>query len=425
MPELTETGTLREGQRIGARRRAPTLRRLAKLTFGGSLVALGGLMLYQQLAVTVSTHAAINARIAVIRAPIDGFATATLGAPGTMVRASAVVGHIDNPLADFSRVADLERRLTTSQLDRRALEARLADLERARAEAAANAGAYRAGRVREDEMLVAQVRANLAAALARADDSAAAARRGALLQARGFQSDAAEEHLRDTAAADRQSALAAKQQLAAQMVELDAARHGVFLGDSYNDAPYSLQQARELKLRITETRTALDSAARSIAALTAQLAAERKRFLANGSAVLTAPVAGRLWLAQAISGEYVSKGQDLFSIIDCATTVVTATASQRDYNELQLGEPARFRVAGTDRSYSAHVVSLGATAADGVYAIAPAHGDRQIVAVVPRLAANREDGCAVGRSGELIFAGSGHALGSRLARALSRLLGFS
>jgi hypothetical protein len=38
-----------------------------------------------------------------------------------------------------------------------------------------------------------------------------------------------------------------------------------------------------------------------------------------------------------------------------------------------------------------------------------------------RLAASREDGCAVGCSGELIFAESGHGLGVRLARALSRL----
>jgi hypothetical protein len=36
-------------------------------------------------------------------------------------------------------------------------------------------------------------------------------------------------------------------------VELDAARSETFLGDSYNDAPSSLQRARELSLRITES----------------------------------------------------------------------------------------------------------------------------------------------------------------------------
>jgi hypothetical protein len=41
--------------------------------------------------------------------------------------------------------------------------------------------------------------------------------------------------------------------------------------------------------------------------------------------------------------------------------MVTASVSDRDYNELHLGDPVRFRVSGTDRDYSGRIVKLGST----------------------------------------------------------------
>jgi len=213
--------------------------------------------------------------------------------------------------------------------------------------------------------------------------------------------------------------IAARKRLDALTVELDAARNGTFLGDSYNDAPSSLQRARELALRMTETQAGLDGMRRKWEAMQSQLAAERDRLAAHSKAVLTAPVEGQLWAVQAAPGEYVRKGQDLLTVLDCSTVIVTASASDRDYNELHLGDPVRFRVSGTDREYAGRIVKLGSSTA---FAIPFDPGSHQIVVAIPTLAANPEDGCAVGRTGEVIFGDTSRGLAARLAQSLRSLL---
>jgi hypothetical protein len=174
------------------------------------------LTFYQQLVVRVSRDAVINARLAVIRAPIDGVATASVTTPGSAMKAGEAGGRVEDLLADDARPAQLLREVSaTARID--------------------------------------EARANLAAAAAREADAKAAAGRGAALHARGFQSDEAQDKARHAQEVEEQGAIAARKRLDTLGVELDAARSGTFLGDSYNDAPSSLQRARELLLRITES----------------------------------------------------------------------------------------------------------------------------------------------------------------------------
>lgn len=397
-------------------------RRVGKFTFGAALLAAGLLTIYQQLVVRVSRDAVINARVAVIRSPIDGIATTTVTTPGTEIKAGTPIGRVEDPLADDARLAQLEREASATELERDSLVRRLSDLERARAEAEAQAEAYRIGRVRQLELRVEEARANLAAATEREGDANATAARGAALHTRGFQSDEAQEKARHTQEIERQEAVATRKRLDALTVELDAARNGTFLGDSYNDVPSSLQRARELALRVAETQTAIDDQARKSEAVLAQLAAERQRLAAHAKATLTAPVEGQLWTVQAAPGEYVRKGQDILTVLDCSTVVVTASVTERDYNELRLGDRVRFRVSGTDRDYAGRIVKLGSTT---TFAIPPAQGRQQIVVSLSDLPTGSEDGCAVGRTGEVTFDDTGRSLTARLARSLRSLLNIS
>jgi multidrug resistance efflux pump len=397
-------------------------RRAAKLACAALLLAAGLVSLYQQLVVRASRDAVINARVAVIRAPIDGIATATVTTPGMAIKTGEAIGRVEDPLADDARLAQLEREASAAELERDSLPRRLTDLERARGEAAAQAEAYRLGRVRQLELRIEEARANLDAAAAREADAKAVVGRGAALHARGFQSDEAQEKARYAQEVEEQAVIAARMRLDALTVELDAARTGTFLGDSYNDAPSSLQRARELALRITETQAALDEMTRKSQAVQSQLADERDRLAAHSKAVLTAPVEGQLWTVLAAPGEYVRKGQDLLTVLDCSTVIVTASVSDRDYNELHLGDPVRFRVSGTDREYAGRIVKLGGSTA---FAIPFDPGSHQIVAAIPKLAASSEDGCAVGRTGEVIFEDVSHGLAARLIGSLRSLLRMS
>jgi len=408
---------------LGSRNRPALLaRRAGKLGFGALLLAAGLFAIYQQLIVRSSRDAVINARVAVIRAPIDGIATATVTTPGATIQVGELIGRVEDPLADDARLAQLQREAGATELEHESLARRLTDLERAHSEAEAQAEAYRLGRVRQLELRIEEARANLDASAAQEADAKAAVGRGAALHARGFQSDEAQEKAHHAEEVTGQAVIAARKRLDALTVELDAARNGTFLGDSYNDAPSSLQRARELALRITETQAGLDEVKRKSEAVQAQLIAERDRLAAHSKTVLTAPVKGQLWTVQAAPGEYVRKGQDLLTVLDCSTVIVTASVSERDYNELHLGDPVKFRVSGTDREYAGHIAKLGSSTA---LAIPFDPGTHQIVLAVPKLAASNEDGCAVGRTGEVIFGDPSQGPVARLARSLRSLLGIS
>src|SRR5437762_5584990 len=175
-------------------------------------------------------------------------------------------------------------------------------------------------------------------------------------------------HAREAA---QQQSIGAQKRVDTLTVELEAARGGTYLGDNYNDVPSSVQRARELAVRIDETKAILDQLRQKEETLATQLAAERGRLLTRSKAVVAAPIDGNLWTVQAAAGEYVRKGQELFTVVDCSTVVVTASVSERDFNELRLGEPARFRVSGSGREYNGKITKLGLTSTGRSFAISP------------------------------------------------------
>ena len=398
-----------------------TWRRPIKFALFALLFATGVISLYQQIGVRRSREAVINARVAIIRAPLDGVVSAYVTEPGSRIKAGMSIGVVENRLADATRFAELQREAGDVDIERASLEEQLKHLEAARADAAGQAEAYRAGREHLLDLQIAGARADSAAADERLLNAETVRIRGDTLHARGFQSDAAQDSLRYTEQIARQGAISARARAEALSVEREAAHDNTFLGDSYNDAPFSLQQARELALRIADTRTKLDDQLRKAAVLREQVTDERIRLNAQTKAVLRAPVDGQLWTIEAASGEYARKGDDVFTVLDCSTVVVTASASVRDYNELQLGDHVRFRVSGSDREYLGQIVKFGSSPA---YAIPPPEARQQIVVALFDLRLDGEDGCAVGRTGEVTFENRARSFSGRLAESLSELLRF-
>ena len=377
------------------------------------------------MVVRVSREAVINARVASVRSPMDGIVKTATTTPGRAVQAGAPIGNIEDPMADDARVFQLQQDTQATERERTALARRVVDLQQARSDAEAQAEAYRVGRVRQDELHVDEARAGLSAALARQGDANAAEGRGAALHAHGYLADAAYERAQHAREVAQQDTIAARKRLEAFTVELDAARKGTYLGDNYNDVPSSFQRARELTVRIEETQATLDQLARKEATLAAQLAAEQKRLAARSTAPLAAPIDGNLWTVQAASGEYVRKGQELFTVLDCSTVVVTAAVSERDYNELRLGDPVHFRVAGSGREYSGSVSKLGLTSTGRSFAIAPEERRHQVAVQLADLQDSDSDRCAVGRTGEVVFEGQGHGPVGRLVEGVRHLLGLA
>jgi multidrug resistance efflux pump len=399
--------------------------RLAKFGVGAALLGIGALTTYQHVVVRVSREAVVNARVVSIRAPMDGIVKAAASAPGKAVHAGIAIGQVEDPTPDDARVFQLQLDAKATERERNALSRRLDDLQQARAEASAQAEAFRLGRVRQDELRIEEARANLAAATAREADAIAATSRGAALQAHGYMADAAYERLSHAREVTQQETIAARKRVDTLTVELEAARNGTYLGDNYNDVPSSVQRARELTVRIDETKASLDELAQKDKTITAQLTAERKRLETRSSAALSSPIDGNLWTVQAAAGEYVRKGQELFTVLDCSTIAVTASVSERDYNELLLGEPVHFRVAGTGREYNGRITKLGLTSTGRSFAISPEERRHQVAVQLFDLPEGESDSCAVGRTGEIVFEGNGHGRVARVVETVRRFLGLA
>src|SRR5882762_9346007 len=142
-------------------------RRITKFALGAALLAVGGLTTYQQVVVRVSREAVINARVASVRAPMDGIVKNATTIPGRAVQAGAPIGNIEDPMADDARVFQLQQDAQTTEREHNALTRRLADLRQSRAEADLQAEAFRLGRVRQDELRVDEAKATVAAAIPR------------------------------------------------------------------------------------------------------------------------------------------------------------------------------------------------------------------------------------------------------------------
>jgi multidrug resistance efflux pump len=397
--------------------------RLLKFAAGAALLGLGAVTIYQQVIVRVSREAVVNARVISIRAPIDGILNAAATAPGAIVTAGMAIAKVEDPVPENARWFQLQQDAAAAHRERDTLSRKLADLEQARVTAAAQVEAFRLGRIRQDELRIEEARASAMAATARESEAAAAEQRGAVLHERGYLADQGYEkvfHAREVA---RQDAIAARKRIDTLVVELEAAKHGTYLGDNYNDVPSSYQRVADLSVRIEEIKANIDELTQKSELIALRLADERKRVDAQSRAVLTAPIDGNLWTAQAAGGEYVRKGQELFTILDCSTVVITASVSERDYNELRLGDPARFRVAGTDREYHGEVSQLGLTSTGRSLAIPPEERHHQVAVHLVDLPKSSPDSCAVGRSGQLVFDGRGRGTGSRVVERVRRFLG--
>ncbi|MEJ1937953.1 hypothetical protein WDZ92_47785, partial [Nostoc sp. NIES-2111] len=268
----------------------------------------------------------VNARLVTVRAPIEGRLAIT-GQPLASLAATEpgrTVLRIENPRADRARLDDLARELARADDDRPALDRRI---ERVRGELARLQGQveeFRQGRIRQLEARIAELDSTIAGNEAQVREADATLARGQTLSKTGATSIAELERARR----DRDVSLALKsageRRRDSLRVELDAARRGVFIGDSYNDRPQSAQRAEEVAEKLAaleDERAALDLREKR---LRTEVESEAERYNARSSVEVPLPT-GRVWEVLAAPGEEVGRRQDLLRVLDCGHALVTAT----------------------------------------------------------------------------------------------------
>jgi multidrug resistance efflux pump len=386
--------------------------KLISLILGILLISVGGYVLIGEHLSGVSADAKINAQLATVRAPIRGRLTLQQAGVGSRVWRDQIIATIEDERIDTTRLSDLQQTEVTLTAEKARLTAQqdsLTEMHRALTE---HARGYKEGRIKQLHARIAEAETQKLAAIARLTEQQAALHRANDLNVRGVQTAANLEKTKAAHEIATEELKAANQRITYYNIELEAAEKDTFLGDSYNDAPYSMQRLREIDLRLAELRAEHASIAERLNQAKAQVNAELERLNRLRNAELTSPVQGLLWEYRAGGGETINAGSDIVRLVDCDTVMITSTVSERLYNRLKLGDTAQFRLLGTSKLFEATVTRLAGSGASTIYenvAIAPSKEDLtryDVTLSAPALKRDPELGCSVGRTGRVTFSGS-------------------
>jgi multidrug resistance efflux pump len=389
--------------------------RVLKSVLGLGIVVVAGVGPVQRLLEFSSVEAVVNARLVSLRAPIDGRIEDFAPAIGSATPRGRIMLHISNSRADRARLDDLQRLVEQTEGERPAIAKRLTRLRELHEEVSQQARAFQAGRIRELEERTMDLKAQASATEASELEASSTLARTKALAATGYQTTVAVERAERDAKVAAQNQKSLNHRLFASVVELEAARRGEYVGDSYNDRPSSLQHADELSVRIAEAEAELSSRDQRLARLRGALDVETSRYSELSNAVLSSPIDAQVWEVLVSPGEEVRKGQDLLRLLDCSGAIVTVTVRESVFNQLRIGDKAQFRFSNQSERYEGTVVRMSGSAAPpdnlAIQPTALSSGGYRIAVSVPELAASAQ--CGVGRTGVVVFnaaAGSGASL---------------
>ena len=131
------------------------------------------------------------------------------------------------------------------------------------------------------------------------------------------------------------------------------------------------------------------------------------------------PARGRVWELLTAPGEHVAAGQDLIRVLDCSSLVVNANVDESVYNQLEVGDPVKFRPSdGDGESYDGVIVNLtGASTAQANLAIPLASIHKTLFYVTISAPGLLAQGCPVGRTGSVTFLEKGAGFKPQAATA--------
>lgn len=393
-------------------------RRVLKACALGAFTLVIGYQPFVNTLTATSTEAFINAPLTTLRAPVtstvshvsDDLQTGQSLPQGTL--AMSLVPYVDgtiNPLANVS--FEHTASVSTAAIDAFDREGaanakRIAVLKAHQKVLDTQTNEFIAGRkkqleagLRAAEAAVSNLRAQASVAEQHALDADRAVRAG---EARRTLVDIAINNLAASEDAVRE-AHARRDMIA---VELKAIKAGTFIGDSYNNVPWSAQRSTEIDLEIARLQIDAETRIRPVADI-APVDMMTTASVATGpiETDITLPQELRVWEVLASHGEIVTAGQPLARMVQCNEVVVTASVDEGLYTRLAIGDPATFRMRGDDRVLDGTVIRLSGMAdAAANLAISPVNLEQAPYRVTVSVPAMREDGeCAIGKSGRVTF----------------------
>lgn len=391
--------------------RKTKLGRILRIGIGVGLLLLAVVIAAPRAVRHVSIDAVVNARVMVLRSPIEGRIALVPPPVGTRVFGGQLVAEIHNHRINRGVLGELATEAATLEERIQALDRQSHELAAMRKQLEDRVGAYREALQVTLEKERLELEARRGAVQARVIERTLDLRRQATLAELGHQSTAR----REQATSSRDQALAEVAEIGAAIERVSErltwTRRGVFLGDGQNDVPYSQQRMDEIALRQQDIAARRTEHHLRAAQIRKQVEVERERLERTALSRHAVSRDGVVWKNFVADGGEVVIGTELVEILDCSDIFLDVTLDESKFEEVRPGAAARVRLVGASRDIAGTVRSVrgsGAVTEDRLLAAkVPPRTDRQSQAIIELDRAALDVGeasyCQVGRAAKVTF----------------------
>jgi multidrug resistance efflux pump len=359
-----------------------------------------------------SLDGTVNARFAVLSAPIEGTVLETPPKTGTPLSAGKHLISIRNERVNravagslSAELETLRKRLVAQDLQRQQLGRLRQDLEERLKE-------FQTASVANLEQEIATIRQRITINEAQQIAANSEFQRRQTLGVSGVVAGSQVDQARAAQAVSVGEGQVARTTLARLQKQLDAIRRGIYVADGRNDVPYSRQRMDEVTIQLADIDARLRENEAREEQIEKQLVQEQDRIKRLQGAEISMPFEGVVWRNDVVVGTNVVVGQGMMRILDCRDLFVDILVSEANYDEIKPGRDAEIRLLGRSDSLMGQVISVrgsGAVVDETILAATPPEGGRRNARI--RVAFQNSDlekdytnFCQVGRSAQVRFA---------------------
>ncbi|ASY59698.1 MULTISPECIES: HlyD family secretion protein [Sinorhizobium] len=386
--------------------------RVTRVSVGILLLAVAIAVLLPDLTGYTSLDGTVNARFAIINAPIDGEISKPPPRIGTPVTEGESLAVIRNDRVNRAILASLRAEHGTAVERVTALRRERDALALLRDELGQRMGVFQSATIAslERELEILQKRVEVS----RAQDVVAKVDldRRQELESKGIFTRKMVEAAEAAGAATGGEVEISNLTVDLLQQRLEAVRQGIFvLGDGQNDVPYSRQRQDEVIVRINDLDTRIAENETRASQAAQQMTEEEKRVRSLESATVPSPFSGVVWSRNVVSGSNVVLNNEMMRILDCRELFVDILVPEVDYDEIYPGREAEVRLFGRGDVFKGKVQAVKGSSAvvekDSLAANEPETEERSArirVALTPSaLNTDFANFCQVGRTAQVRF----------------------
>ena len=141
---------------------------------------------------------------------------------------------------------------------------------------------------------------------------------------------------------------------------LEAAKHGIFLGNdgSNNDSPYSKQRMDQMVIEISLAKTAKKEAANRIKGIDSQIVTEQKWLDKAKSFSVISPFDALVWRIVPTEGGNVVVNSEIIVLLDCSSIFLDASISGAMFSSVHVGENIEYKLLSEAKFHQGKVIAL-------------------------------------------------------------------